>query len=333
MQKQKVLLMGRSGSGKTSMRSIIFANYIARDTSNFEPTIEIDTAQVRFLGNLSLMLWDCGGQEAFIESYFSLQKDHLFHNVAVLIFVFDVESESLKKETAYFRSCVEALLKHSPDAQVFCLVHKMDLLPESKATRVFAKRRSELEKIAHPLRVHCFGTSIWDETLYKAWSQIVYALIPNVATLERHLSAFCRLCEADEMVLFERATFLVISHASADGTGGSSSSSAVAASSSEAASSSSANTSAAPSQDVHRFEKISNIVKQFKLSCSKMGTHFSNFEVRNSRYSAFMDELTKNAYVLLIFNHRDQPNAIVSSPAILANIRSARKHFSPLLEE
>ena len=31
-QKKKVLLMGKSGSGKTSMRSIIFANYIARDT-------------------------------------------------------------------------------------------------------------------------------------------------------------------------------------------------------------------------------------------------------------------------------------------------------------
>ena len=30
--KKKVLLMGKSGSGKTSMRSIIFANYIARDT-------------------------------------------------------------------------------------------------------------------------------------------------------------------------------------------------------------------------------------------------------------------------------------------------------------
>ena len=26
--------MGRSGSGKTSMRSIIFANYLARDTKN-----------------------------------------------------------------------------------------------------------------------------------------------------------------------------------------------------------------------------------------------------------------------------------------------------------
>ena len=34
----KVLLMGRSGSGKTSMRSIIFANYRARDTKHMSYT-------------------------------------------------------------------------------------------------------------------------------------------------------------------------------------------------------------------------------------------------------------------------------------------------------
>ena len=31
--------MGKSGSGKTSMRSIIFANYIARDTRRLGATI------------------------------------------------------------------------------------------------------------------------------------------------------------------------------------------------------------------------------------------------------------------------------------------------------
>jgi len=32
VKKQKVLLMGKSNSGKSSMRSIIFSNYLARDT-------------------------------------------------------------------------------------------------------------------------------------------------------------------------------------------------------------------------------------------------------------------------------------------------------------
>ncbi len=36
--KKKVLLMGKSGAGKTSMRSIIFASYIARDTRRLGAT-------------------------------------------------------------------------------------------------------------------------------------------------------------------------------------------------------------------------------------------------------------------------------------------------------
>ena len=50
--KKKVLLMGKSGSGKTSMRSIIFANYIARDTRRLGATIDVEHAHVKLLGNL-----------------------------------------------------------------------------------------------------------------------------------------------------------------------------------------------------------------------------------------------------------------------------------------
>ncbi|CAM9703708.1 unnamed protein product, partial [Choristocarpus tenellus] len=54
-----MLLMGKSGSGKTSMRSIIFANYIARETTRLSPTLDVEHSQVRFLGDLVLNLWDC----------------------------------------------------------------------------------------------------------------------------------------------------------------------------------------------------------------------------------------------------------------------------------
>ena len=53
--------MGKSGAGKTSMRSIIFANYIARDTRRLGATIDVEYSHVRFLGHLVLNLWDCGG--------------------------------------------------------------------------------------------------------------------------------------------------------------------------------------------------------------------------------------------------------------------------------
>jgi Ras-related GTP-binding protein A/B len=60
-KKKKVLLMGKSGSGKSSMRSIIFSNYVAKDTRRLGATIDVDLSHVRFLGNLTLNLWDCGG--------------------------------------------------------------------------------------------------------------------------------------------------------------------------------------------------------------------------------------------------------------------------------
>jgi Ras-related GTP-binding protein A/B len=90
---QKVLLMGRVGAGKTSMRSIIFANYLARDAYRITFTVDVAKSRVRFLGDLVLSLWDCGGQDLFMEQFFQSQREHIFKNVEVLIYVFDVTSK------------------------------------------------------------------------------------------------------------------------------------------------------------------------------------------------------------------------------------------------
>lgn len=75
--------------------------------------------------------------------------------------------------------------------------------------------------------------------LIQAWSYIIHEMIPNVRKLELHLAHFCKACEADEVVLFERATFLVIASAQRK-----------------------------EHPDPKRYEKISTYVKQFKHSCT-----------------------------------------------------------------
>jgi Ras-related GTP-binding protein A/B len=288
--------MGKSGSGKTSMRSIIFANFIARDTKRLGATIDVEHSHVRLLGNLVLNLWDCGGQESFMENYYRSQKENIFRNVEVLIYVFDVESRELEKDIHYYQSCLEAILQNSPDAKIFCLIHKMDLVQEDHRDTIFNQRQEELKKLSKPLDCTCYRTSIWDETLYKAWSSIVYMLIPNVKEIETSLRDFAEIQDADEVLLFEKATFLVISHAERH-----------------------------QHRDVHRFEKISNIIKQFKLSCSKLAAHFDAMEVRNSNFAAFIDVFTPNTYIMVISSDSQIP-----SEAILINVRNARKHFEKL---
>lgn len=148
--------------------------------------------------------------------------------------------------------------------QVFCLIHKMDLIEEDKREEVseasnnfknfmylqtFKRREAEVLRYSEFATTslqaerqnavcQCFKSSIWDETLYKAWSAIVYHLVPNVSTMEEKLKKFGAILDADEVILFERATFLVIAHAVLR-----------------------------EHRDPHRFEKVSNIIKQFKLSC------------------------------------------------------------------
>ncbi|CAD5211925.1 unnamed protein product [Bursaphelenchus okinawaensis] len=301
MSKRKVLLMGKSGAGKTSMRSIIFANYIARDTSRLGPTMEVEHAHVKFLGNMVLHLWDCGGQETFMENYMRAQRDQIFKNVQVLIYVFDVESREVDKDFRNYQTCLEALLQNSSSARVFCLIHKMDLIQEGSREEVFKEKSDNILKISiaigwDPNSLECFRSSIWDETLYKAWSAIVYQLVPNVSSMEAKLESFAKIVDADEVLLFEKATFLVI-----------------------------AQTQRTSHDDIHRFEKVSNIIKQFKLSCSRMGSQFDSIEIRNKNFSAFIDSFTNNTYIMLVL-----PDGNISTTATMINIRSARKFFDKL---
>ncbi|KAJ3116473.1 hypothetical protein HDU96_009558 [Phlyctochytrium bullatum] len=65
-----------------------------------------------------------------MENYIASQRDHIFRNVEVLIYVFDVESRELEKDMNYYQSCLDAILTNSKDAKIFCLIHKMDLIQE-----------------------------------------------------------------------------------------------------------------------------------------------------------------------------------------------------------
>ncbi|OBZ65806.1 Ras-related GTP-binding protein A [Grifola frondosa] len=309
--KKKVLLMGASGSGKTSMRSLIFSNNPASLTSRLGATIDVEQNHVRFLGDLILNLWDCGGQDAFMDSYLSLQQSTIFQHVGVLIYVFEVETRSMPKDLEYYRSCLDALRRYSPDAAVFLLVHKMDLARGSRPA-VLARKTQELRDASGGADVTVFGTSIYDESLYKAWSRIVHILIPNASVLSRHLTTLATACSATEVVLFERTTFLVIATSTP--------SPAPPANGAEPE----------PAADPHmlaptRYERTSELIKAFKHACARSREEFRALEMELAEFSAVLDELTKNTYVLIVVH-----DPTIETAALRMNIRLARKKFEEL---
>ena len=236
-----------------------------------------------------------------MQNYFESQKEHIFKNAMVLIYVMSVavsHGPDKEKELLYFRNSVENLRALSPQSKVFCLIHKFDLIPPADREATFTRQCEELTEIAGPTKVEFFQTSIWDETLYRAWSRIVHSLVPNSDALEHQLGEIADTMAADEVVLFEKATFLVISHVTRT-----------------------------KMSDDHRFEKISNIVKQFKLSVNKQHAAISSLEIKTAKFRAMIEKFTPSTFILLVFYNLSIPPA-----ATICNLSVARDHFRKISE-
>ncbi|KAI1794687.1 Gtr1/RagA G protein conserved region-domain-containing protein [Ganoderma leucocontextum] len=332
--KKKVLLMGASGSGKTSMRSLIFSNNPASLTSRLGATIDVEQNHVRFLGDLILNLWDCGGQDAFMDSYLSIQQSTIFQHVGVMIYVFEVETRNMEKDLDYYKACLGALQKYSPNAAVFLLVHKMDLAKGGSKKQTLARKSKELKDASGDVEITVFGTSIYDESLYNAWSRIVHILIPNASVLSRHLAKLASACSATEVVLFERTTFLVIAtstpprppHVAAASMSGPSSTKT----NGHLSATNHSEYETEHDPDPHkmaltRYERTSELTKAFKYSCARVREEFHTLEMELPEFTAVLDELTRNTYVLIVVH-----DPTIETAALRMNIRLARPKFEEL---
>lgn len=166
------------------------SNNTASATSRLGATIDVEQNHMRFLGDLMLNLWDCGGQDNFFESYLSSQRQTIFKDVAVLIYVFDIELETRQltdvvmkekeKDFEYFYHILDNCRSRSPEAKIFVLINKMDLISGGKKEKdeAYSRKVRELETRAKPIMadtsLRCFGTSIWDQSLYKVRLAVMF---------------------------------------------------------------------------------------------------------------------------------------------------------------
>ena len=105
----KILLMGNKGSGKTSIKSIIFQQKLPKDTIKLAPTNEIEEIHVNIMGSININLIDCCSKDEYNNKYFDTKKEKIFSKVDILIFVIDafefikdINSER-KKSLDYFK--------------------------------------------------------------------------------------------------------------------------------------------------------------------------------------------------------------------------------------
>ena len=128
----KVLLFGPAGAGKTSLMRTTCLGYNFMKVLNLKPTKGVSRENFIFRGILELSIWDLGGQERYLERYFSeSQRELIFSEVATAVFM--VDSASVDPEVRdVFDNFLNFLFEFSPKInQAYVLLNKVDL-QESK---------------------------------------------------------------------------------------------------------------------------------------------------------------------------------------------------------
>lgn len=209
-----------------------------------------------------------------------------------------------------FAKTIRALHEYSPNSKIFVLIHKMDLVPTEQKARAFQECALEVRSTCEEegfleQQVGFWATSIWDQSLYRAWTQVIYFLVPNAATIESMLRKLAELLDARELILYERTTCLVVTHITR-GTEGHN-----------------------PYAD--RFERISSILKTHKHSMAKhtgmmaSEVSFAEMQIKTGDFMFFITSLTANTNLAVVM-----PSDEAAFNAARVNVQLARREFAHL---
>jgi Ras-related GTP-binding protein A/B len=264
-----------------------------------------------------------------MDSYVSTQRSNIFSDVAVLIYVFDIESREVNRDLDTYSTVIKALHHYSPGAYVFCLIHKMDLIQYEHREHLYLERAQLVKERSEGFDLENFASSIWDESLYKAWAGIVHKLIPNLSVIERFLHAFAKAIKAEEIVLFERSTFLTVTSVVNQTKPPPKNKAPVSISS---PSDSPPIDEAAPDDDGNpnfdRHERISNILKTYKHTIARNTSNtpasagFILLKLQTAQFNLFLAQFTDNTYVFVVV----PPGEAAFNCAVL-NTLMARESF------
>jgi Ras-related GTP-binding protein A/B len=131
------------------MRSVVFGSSSSADTHRLGVTVEIEQSNYSVCSQTFLHIWDCGGQDIFWKGYLDASSRQIFSNVKCVVFVFDVRSEFFDQEQVYFSNALVNLRQFSPEAKIYCLLHKIDLIPEQKRLSFQQEKIKKITRSIH----------------------------------------------------------------------------------------------------------------------------------------------------------------------------------------
>lgn len=154
---------------------------------------------------MDFQVWDFPGQLEYLEPSFDLED--IFGSLGALVWVIDAQDDYLDA-VARLNRTILTVQQYYPNINIEVFIHKVDGLSDEYRTDTF---QDIVQLISDELSdagyenapVHYYLTSIYDYSVFEAFSKVIQKLIPNLSTLENLINTLSNNCGFEKTYLFD----------------------------------------------------------------------------------------------------------------------------------
>lgn len=203
--KPRILLMGLRRSGKSSIQKVVFHKMSPNETLFLESTSKIVKDDINNSSFVQFQIWDFPGQIDFIDPTFD--SDMIFGGCGALVFVIDAKDDYNEALTKFKNTVIKAY-KVNPRIKFEVFIHKVDGISDDskmESQRDIHQKASDDLSDAGLNQIHLSFhlTSIYDHSIFEAFSKVVQKLIPQLPTLENLLNILISNSGIEKAFLFD----------------------------------------------------------------------------------------------------------------------------------
>ena len=203
---KKIVLIGLSNAGKTCIYERVFEGKTPWELLHSAATKGIAYREYEVGKMTKPMIWDLGGQQQYLDEYHNVLRDNIFRKASILLYVIDVtDTDRYEDARAEFEWSVKQIISFNPEAVINVFFHKIDLVHDQDAVIAYLKKLLS-QNISHKILFH--STSIFGQSLFSAWSEIIREISPKTTFINSILRTLKNHEGIKDAVLLEKSTGL-----------------------------------------------------------------------------------------------------------------------------
>jgi Ras-related GTP-binding protein C/D len=154
---------------------------------------------------MDFQVWDFPGQLEYLEPSFDLED--IFGSLGALVWVIDAQDDYLDAVSRLNRTIL-IVQQYYPHINIEVFIHKVDGLSDEYRSDTF---QDIMQRISDELSdagyenapVHYYLTSIYDYSVFEAFSKVIQKLIPQLSTLENLINILANNSGMEKTYLFD----------------------------------------------------------------------------------------------------------------------------------